>query len=686
MNSKTWARFIALALLAVLAIPAQLAAQEDTGIMPGSLNSVPLISLPLVPDAVRPGTAGFALTVNGTGFVSGSVVKWNGSARITTFVSHSQLKAAIVSSDVAQPKGALVTVVNPGPGGGTSNIASFEVTRPTASVSLTTSDVAAGSNPFTVVTGDFNGDGKLDLAVVNSGVSIFLGNGDGTFRAHGDYTTGPSPAAVAVGDFNGDGKLDLAVADNGGDVNILLGNGDGTFRPHVGYATGNSPSSVAVGDFNGDGKLDLAVANSGASNGISNVSVLLGKGDGTFDAAVNYSAGFGANSVAVGDFNRDGRLDLVVSNFGTGNVSVLLGKGDGTFQTPVDYGAFIPVSVAVGDFNGDGKLDLAVASIPSGNVGPGTVSILLGKGDGTFQSAVDYSVGSNLAAVAVGDFNGDGKLDLAVANGGGDVSILLGKGDGTFQPPVDYIADLYSYSIAVGDFNRDGRLDMAVADPADSSVSILLQPPLVSGLDAVVEPSNLVFVTQLAGTPSPVQPVRLSNYGTRTLNITSITASGDFIQTNTCGPTLAAGVSCTINVAFKPTQGGTRTGTLTVTDNAPNSPQRVSLSGTGTVVELSPTSLKFACIPEPIGHCTCFPSGTTTLTNVGSTTLSISDVAISGPFTQTNTCGASVTADHSCSINVTWSRSPGSGAVTISDNGGGSPQTVSLEGTILCRR
>jgi FG-GAP-like repeat/FG-GAP repeat len=538
-----------------------------------------------------------------------------------------------------------------------------------------------------VVTGDFNGDGKLDLAVANTGVSILLGNGNGTFRPHVDYTTGNGPASVAVGDFNSDGKLDLVVANNGGDVSILLGNGNGTFRPHVDYTTGNSPASVAVGDFNGDGKLDLAVANSGASNGISNVSVLLGKGDGTFDAAVNYSAGFGANSVAVGDFNRDGRLDLVVSNFGTGNVIVLLGKGDGTFQTPVDYGTFIPVSVAVGDLNGDGKLDLAVASIPPGNVGPGTVSILLGNGNGTFQSAVDYSVGSNLSAVALGDFNGDGKLDLAVANSGGDVSILLGKGDGTFQPPIDYIANLYSYSIALGDFNRDGRLDLAVADPADSSVSILLQPPLILGPDAVVEPSNLVFATQLASTPSPAQPVLLSNYGTQPLLITSIAASGDFIQTNACGPTLAAGVSCTINVAFKPTQGGTRTGTLAVTDNAPSSPQRVSLSGTGTVVELSPTSLKFACIPERIGHCTCFPlSETTTLTNVGSTSLGISSVAISGPFTQTNTCGASVTANHSCSINVTWSRSPGSGAVTISDNGGGSPQTVSLEGIDACRR
>lgn len=230
--------------------------------------------------------------------------------------------------------------------------------------------------------------------------------------------------------------------------------------------------------------------------------------------------------------------------------------------------------------------------------------------------------------------------------------------------------------------------DLSVTDNAAGSPQ---HAPLSGiGTTAKLSSTSLSFGTVAIGTASPVKTVTLTNVGTTTLTITAIaitgTNAGDFAQTHTCGSSLAAGASCTISVAFKPTQIGKRTGALSVADNAPGSPQTVSLNGMGTDVELSPTSLEFACIPEPIGHCSCFPSGTTTLTNVGSTTLSISDVAISGPFTQTNTCGASVTANHSCSINVTWSRSPGSGAVSISDNGGSSPQTVSLEGIDACRR
>jgi probable HAF family extracellular repeat protein len=208
------------------------------------------------------------------------------------------------------------------------------------------------------------------------------------------------------------------------------------------------------------------------------------------------------------------------------------------------------------------------------------------------------------------------------------------------------------------------------------------------GTTAKLSPTSLSFGVVTIGTMSPTQTVTLTNVGTTTLTITGIaitgTNAGDFAQTHTCGSSLAAGASCAISVTFKPTQIGTRTGTLSITDNAPGSPQTVSLSGTGTDVELSPTSLRFACIPEPIGHCTCFVSKTTTLTNVGNTTLNISGITISGPFTQTNTCDASVAAGSSCNINVTWSRTTGGGAVSVSDNGGGSPQMVSLFGNKLC--
>jgi len=382
----------AIALFVALAGPIRLAGTE---------NPVPLINQPLMPDAARPGGAAFTLTVNGTGFVSGAVVKWNGSARGTTFVSGFRLTASISASDIAMPGTASVTVVNPGPAGGTSNVIFFSVTPSTTSITMSAQN--QGFSGFRIATGDLNGDGKLDLVVTGSNdadaVSVLLGNGDGTFQAPVNYPTGQYPNSVAVGDFNNDGKLDLAVANVGtNDVSVLLGNGDGTFQAAVQYGAGSAPSPVAVGDFNGDGNLDLAVGNVQSDN----VSVLLGNGDGTFQAPVGYAVGSFPASVAVGDFNGDGKLDLVETNYADGNVGVLLGNGDGTFQTAVYYGVGQgPNSVAVGDFNGDGKLDLAVA-----NVVDSTVSVLLGFGDGTFGAGVGYTAGSGPNSIAVGDFNG----------------------------------------------------------------------------------------------------------------------------------------------------------------------------------------------------------------------------------------------------------------------------------------
>ena len=699
MKSRTLMDIAGVLLFPALLLPVRLAAQElgCEALATSVVHPVPLINQPLVPGAARPGGAGFVLTVNGTGFVSGSVVHWNGSPRATTFESQSRLTASILASDIAKAGSSRVTVISPGPAGGTSNVVFFETTRATSSVALSTSMVRVGSSPTWAAVGDFNGDGKLDLAVANAGsksVSVLLGNGDGTFKVPLNFGA-PAPQSVAVGDFNGDGKLDLVVANlASGNVSIRLGNGDGTFRAPVNYATGDSPNTIAVGDFNGDGKLDLAVVNGGNDTGVSSVSILLGNGNGTFHAAGKYPVSFG-NSIAVGDFNRDGKLDLAVASFGDSSASVFLGNGDGTFQTAVDYSADnASTSVAVGDFNGDGKLDLAVANIVS-NSGLGDVSVLLGNGDGTFKPAVNYGAGSNPSAVAVGDFNGDGKLDLAVANYGGygnvaSVSVLLGNGNGTFQPATEYVGvGSFPPSLAVGDFNSDGRIDMAVANPGNSTVAVLLQPRLVSGLNAILEPTNVTFAaTQLVGTTSPVLPIQLSNYGTMTLSIAGITTSSDFSQTHNCGSSVAPGASCTVDVALKPTQGGAQTGTLSVTDDAPGSPHTVSLNGTSTVVELNPPSLSFGCVTlclGPLGcHCYCSQPRTTTLTNVGQTALDITDITITGPFSLGNTCPVSVGAGQSCTLTVDWLRTTGGGEISVNDNGGGSPQNVSLFGEKRC--
>ncbi|TMJ01028.1 MAG: VCBS repeat-containing protein, partial [Bacillati bacterium ANGP1] len=301
------------------------------------------------------------------------------------------------------------------------------------------STYAAGGGPASIVANDVNGDGSLDLVVANflsTTVSVLVGNGDGTFRPARTFQAGPSPAFAAVGDFNGDGKKDLAVANYyANTISVLLGNGDGTFGPAQSFNVAPNPQVVAVGDFNGDGKLDLAVPNAGSTL----VSILLGRGDGTFQPPLTFDVGgYNPTYVAVGDFNGDGRLDLAVPTYGcfyyapcpvvSHTISVLLGNGDGTFQPPLLFDAGSgPNSVVVGDFNRDGKPDLMVADYGPSTQRATTVALLLGNGDGTFQPPLFFDAGASPAFAVAGDFNFDDTLDLAVANyDGGTVSVLMG--------------------------------------------------------------------------------------------------------------------------------------------------------------------------------------------------------------------------------------------------------------------
>jgi hypothetical protein len=339
-------------------------------------------------------------------------------------------------------------------------------------------------NQYSMAVGDFNGDGIPDLAVVNLGnsqVTILLGNGNGAFTpTHYTYGAGGTPYSVAVGDFNGDGNQDLAVAAYGGkSVTILLGNGDGTFTDgaYIQVPGYGNPYFVAVGDFNGDGIPDLAVT----SWNTNSLTILLGNGKGGFTPAPDSPVAVGPRpvSVAVGDFNGDGIPDVAVAGLGSSSVSILLGNGNGSFteapHSPLAALSF-PSSVAVGDFNGDGIPDVAVAGF-DGDL----VTILLGNGNGTFTPVpVNISVITGIYpaySVAVGDFNGDGTPDLAVPNTGSDtLTILLGNGNGTFTQMANspITVGIGPSPAVVADFNGDGIPDVAVANSGSGTVTVLL--------------------------------------------------------------------------------------------------------------------------------------------------------------------------------------------------------------------
>ena len=432
---------------------------------------VPLVNEPLAPTSVKPGGESFTLIVNGAGFVSTSVVRWNGEARSTTFLSTTRLTATISASDILVNGTSAISVFTPAPGGGESNVVFFQVTN-THAPKFKQAVYGTGANPVGGATGDFNGDGNLDLAIANlsSGtVSILLGNGDGTFRAKTDLPTGSGPRSVAIADFNRDGILDLAVANVGtSTVSILLGNGDGTFRPKMDFATGSHSRFVAVGDLNRDGKLDLITANNYAGT----MSVLLGNGDGTFAPKVDYNAGGGPYWVSLGDLNGDGNLDIMVLDYDTsgghGSVAVFLGRGDGTFLSRTFYATGPqPQSIAFADFNGDGHLDLV-----TGNEGNGTISVLLGNGNGSFRPEMDFSSGaSNPFVIGSMDANADNRLDIVLPH-----ALMFGNGNGTFSPPQAFSPPgIRQIVLFVGDFNKDGKLDVVTGNIDYSSITVSIQ-------------------------------------------------------------------------------------------------------------------------------------------------------------------------------------------------------------------
>jgi hypothetical protein len=346
-------------------------------------------------------------------------------------------------------------IIRPGNGDGTFGVKSFPV----------------GSFARSLVRGDFNADGRVDLAMVNaelglSSVSVLLGAGDGRFEEENRFGTGEGSYALVAGDFDRDGRPDLAVTNStSNDVSILLGVGDGTFAPESragldGVPSFSHPSSMALGDFNRDGIQDLAVQGSAESQyyrDLSGLAVLLGRGDGTFVARRSLNSGIATAQLIAADFNEDGVDDLVSTNlctdvncssFQNGSVLVFLSRGDGMFDrisADMQVGRS-PRSLATADFNRDGHTDLVV--------GGNDVAVFFGAGDGTFPEQIDFHIGAG-RLITVADFDADSRPDIMAAG----TTVLLSNGDGTFAAPLRFLGVVAEECVS-GDFNGDRRQDL----------------------------------------------------------------------------------------------------------------------------------------------------------------------------------------------------------------------------------
>jgi hypothetical protein len=635
-------------------------------------NAVPFLTQSLNPASAAPGSKAFTLTVNGTGFASSAVVNWNGSTRLTEVISSSQLKATINASDVSKPQTAWITVTNSAPGGGTSNVIFFPVRGESASIGMAISQPFAGASA--VVVGDFNNDGKLDVAWATEGtLNVSLGNGNGTFQPP-ITTSGFENPQLVTGDFNGDGNLDIVAAASDG-FWVLLGNGDGTFTTSFTadpFDGGND--GIAVADFNQDGCLDILAGGWQLDEAF--FRIYTGNCDGTFTGSLEYQtgvlgeqgSGVTPGDPAIGDYNKDGHLDLAVGgypNSAFGEIEIFLG-GRGGYFSQSNTLAVYSVNVTTADVDKDGKLDLITDS----------GCVLLGNGNGTFQPCIALPAGGEIDGI--GDFTGNHRLDVASneADVPPGVAINLGAGNGTFPSVVTFTGPTAGHAPgAIGDFNNDGKLDVV------TPTGYLLLQTTVD-----LTPIALSFGNQNVGTSSAAQIATLTNVGASSLAIGKIGITGkggkSFGQTNDCGSSLAAGASCTVSATFAPTFGGPVTASLEVSYKGAGSPETVALSGTGLkspTVSLLPSSLSFTA--QSIG--TTSPAQTATLTNTGDQTVTISNLVVSGSFTESNNCPSSLGVSGQCQIQIVFTPTTSGtvgGVLSVTDDASGSPQQVSLSG------
>ena len=549
----------------------------------------------------NPGTAVLEVEVGGVG-VHQFVANYGGTA---VFATSSSTAQSVTFAGPYLTSTALTSSGAPGNYTLTGTVSAFGPVTPTGNVTFTdttsnftlgtaalnSSTLQTGFTPYTLypisnmnngqtggtigpAIGDFNGDGRPDYAVpTNAGpIVILLGTGNGTFTNGTTITTTApfEPTSVVVGDFNGDGKQDLAVlsASGTGSVNIYLGNGNGTFQAAKNYpvaATTSASRLLAIGDFNQDGIQDLVATNSV----LNNVAVILGNGDGSFQAPSYYPVGNQPWNVVVGDINKDGFLDLAVASDGSSNVSILQGNGDGTFKpfTTANTGASQVGSVAIGDFNGDGYPDLATTSAPDNSV-----YILLNKATATpsFQAPVPYVLNDGTPAsgpyyLTIGDFDRDGKLDIISANNGNaTVGVLLGTGTGTFGAATYYPVGSNAIFANAQDINGDDRVDITTVTGTGLAV-------LLSGQSESASISNVAFFG--CGTQSVTATYGSDgNYGASTSSALTFTPAK---KTTTLALTVnpvngVVGQQVTLQATLAPYNYGTTTTngeTITFTNN-----------------------------------------------------------------------------------------------------------------------
>jgi hypothetical protein len=452
-------------------------------------------------------------------------------------------------------------------------------------------NVGNGSNACAVAVGDFNNDGKQDLATaynISDWVAIRFGNGAGGFTGSTNVPVGPAshpghgiqPDQVVIGDFNNDGNQDFATANyHTGTVSIRLGDGTGGFTgetPTSEITTGTNAHALAVDDFNGDGKQDLAIANSSPGT----VSILLGDGLGAFTILSNLSI-FSPRSVAVGDFNSDGKQDLAIASFD--QILIRMGDGLGGFSGSGSYTVGNrPSSVAIGDFNNDGKQDFATAN-PGFSLGNNTASVRLGDGLGGFSGTTTVTVGTGAYSIAIGDFNNDGKQDFATANyNQASVSVILGDGLGSFPAAVNVGVGSRPTSVAIGDFNGDNTLDFAAANVSSNNTSVRLgscsanSAPTITAQSGVSrQQGSLASNSQIAtvgDTESSANAVTVTITSANPSNgvtISNIVNSGGNVTANISANCTATNASFTLQASDGSL---TSTATLSVTVNANAAP------------------------------------------------------------------------------------------------------------------